>query len=232
MISVVTACQSHVWGIRGHSSRGNAAARKSHDLIGGTQVTWLLLSHLHAVKFSFPSQCVSHPWLADRCFLNGFSEDDVTFYKRDHKNTQTLQWKKLQKMRDKRELLGKSFGGFGPVKPPFHPHSPLDSISMLVSLKTAMPVIFHSSSHSLFTLICTKYSLLSEFNMAVGGLLFIYEIFAVFNTPIMYGLISVALLKANMCICLSMPDRYRYVCVWNLSLEQTSRATTDRQTER
>lgn len=71
-----------------------------------------------------------------------------------------------------------------------------------------------------FTLICTQYSLLYEVDMAVGGLLFISEIFAVFNTPFMYGLISVAELKANMCIFLSILSncacQYAYVCMSSL----------------
>ncbi len=88
---------------------------------------------------------------------------------------------------------------------------------MLASLKTAMPVIKFGLLLAFFTLICTQYSVLYEVDMVVGGLLFISKILAVFDTPFVYGLISVALLKANMCIFLSTQSncacRYAYVCV-------------------
>lgn len=62
VITVVKACQSHVWGIRGHSSRGITAARQSHDLIGGTPVTWLSLSlpRLHSSSPFLPSAFLTH----------------------------------------------------------------------------------------------------------------------------------------------------------------------------
>lgn len=148
----------------------------------------------------------------------------MAFYKRDHKNTQLIPntnspVKEIaENAGQKRIIWGKRvlkcvLVVWGPVKPPFHPHSPLDSLSMLASLNASHfirpPALFLPS----FVLS----TLLSQFNMAVGGLLFISEIFAVFNTPFMYGLISVALLKASMCICLSTPSncawRYAYVCV-------------------
>lgn len=141
--------------------------------------------------------------------------------------TQTLKWKKLQKMRDVRGLLGKRdcwcvFGGFEPFKPPFHPHSPLDSVSMLASLKSAMPVISLGLPLAfyphLFPILRALWSWHgcgrpTFYFRNICGISQTFHVWPDFNGPVKSKRVSFLSTPFN-CAC-----RYAYVCMWNLSPE-------------